>query len=158
MNAYWGIDPGKTGAIALVTSDGSASVWDMPLLGEHHIDTMEVLDLLRAFTGGTSYLILEKAQSMKGQGRVSIANYLTGYGMLLACAYISGVKFDEVHPATWKSKIGLKASKTMTVTQKKAMSIQRATQLFPDVDLHLAKHHGRAEALLLAEYGRRFVF
>jgi hypothetical protein len=28
-------------------------------------------------------------------------------------------------------------------------------QLFPAADLHLRKHHGRAEALLLAHYGRQ---
>ncbi len=36
----------------------------------------------------------------------------------------------------------------------KEASRLRAQQLFPSADLRLKKHHGRAEALLLAAYGQ----
>jgi hypothetical protein len=47
----------------------------------------------------------------------------------------------------WKRSLGL--------TSDKRASLDRARLMFPSADLRLAKHDGRAEALLLAHYAMR---
>ena len=50
-----------------------------------------------------------------------------------------------VRPQEWKAHYGLGSDKND--------SLELARRYYPDVDLHLKKHHGRAEALLIARYG-----
>jgi hypothetical protein len=52
-----------------------------------------------------------------------------------------------VRPAVWKRALG-------QGKDKEACQL-RAMQLFPSANLRLKKHHGRAEAFLLALYGQR---
>jgi hypothetical protein len=50
-----------------------------------------------------------------------------------------------VTPAVWKASYGL--------SKDKHASLHKARLLYPTAELHLAKHDGRAEALLIARYG-----
>ena len=56
----------------------------------------------------------------------------------------AGFELVQVHPATWK--------KHFKLTSDKELSRALATRLFPAAPLHLKKHDGRAEALLLARW------
>jgi len=85
---------------------------------------------------------------MPGQGVTSMFNMGYGLGALHAiftCLYIRTVR---VRPQAWKKEFGL-------IKKEKGDSIRVAQELFPLADITLKKHHGRAEALLMAEYGRR---
>ena len=55
-------------------------------------------------------------------------------------------------PAQWKGKLGL-------LNSGKGASREKAVNLFPSTESYLArvKDDGRAEALLLAHYGRKFL-
>ena len=145
---YIGIDPGKTGAIAVIDNDHTCAVTDMPTLGEHSLDALEICRILRIPSATRAFCVIEKAQPMPKQGVVSVAHYMTGYGILLACLQITGVPFTEVGASHWKRKMGL-------IGKAKDESRRMAMNLFPAAELHLKKHHGRAEALLLAAYGIR---
>lgn len=138
---YVGIDPGKTGAIAVLESE-CCMVFDMPWIGEY-VDTVELFGMLPS----TGMVTIEKAQVMRGQGITSSGNYMRGYGQLIACLQMKGLPFQEVASSTWKKKFNL-------WKKDKNESIRLASQYFPNADLSLKKHHGRAEALLLARYGR----
>lgn len=73
--------------------------------------------------------------------------------LILLMGELSGtrVQLETPRPVTWKPKMG--------VTADKATSIARARLLFPQVNLIPPRcrtpRSGMAEALLLAEYGRR---
>jgi len=54
--------------------------------------------------------------------------------------------YTPVRPVVWK--------KAFSLGKDKEASRLRAQQLFPAADLRRKKDHGRAEALLLAWYGR----
>lgn len=153
MSILIGIDPGINGGIAVV-SHGIANGIDLPRLGQHDLD----LDALQEWLthecsirhGNVPMVILEKAHAMPKQGVVSVFNYGKVYGELWALCIIRGYRIHEVSPRVWKGKMGLRS-------KDKDDARRMAIQLFPEVDLKLKKDHHRAEALLLAEYGRRFV-
>ena len=75
-------------------------------------------------------------------------NYGVGYGIWIGILAALNIPYTEVHPVTWKSKIMAGMGK------EKDASIARAKQLYPTADLSLKKHHGRADALLIAHFGR----
>jgi crossover junction endodeoxyribonuclease RuvC len=51
-----------------------------------------------------------------------------------------------VTPGVWKRHAGL-------IGKEKDASRELAARLYPQATLNLKKHHGRADALLLARYG-----
>jgi hypothetical protein len=58
-----------------------------------------------------------------------------------------GLPMQRVHPASWKRFMGLSSDKDA--------ALALARKLYPHAPLHLAKHHNRAESLLIARFALR---
>ena len=150
-----GIDPGATGAVALV---GETEIWpphkpvyDLPVVegivdpyGFHKFMTSCGFHDPPYCTITHAYL--ERCQSMPGQGVVSIFRYGISYGMLRGVLAAMDIPVTLVPPQKWKKAFGL-------IGKDKEASRALAIQWYPNADLHLKKHHGRAEALLIARWG-----
>ena len=167
---FIGVDPGKLGAIAVLHED-DALIVPMPLTrarvvngkkkGRDEYDLTEIAMLLsREFYGNEGYFMVtvEKSQpmppKMPGGG---IANYhrgvARGFEWMLAGL---GIPYQLVAPQTWQKVMhaGTPGGDT------KQRSIIAAQRLFPGVNLKRTSKSrkdddGMAEALLMAEYGRR---
>lgn len=139
-----GIDPGQTGAIATIWPH-SIGVIDMPPTAKDLVDALK--HYAPGFYDWPAMAFVEQAQSMPGQGVSSTFKYGVGYGTILGVLTALGIAHRLVAPATWKRQ--------MHVTKDKNAARQIAQQLFPTAPLSRVKDHGRAEALLLAEWGRR---
>ena len=84
---------------------------------------------------------------MPVQGTRSMSTVGVGFGLWLGVLAALTLPHTRVRPAIWKRTLGLGTDKEQARL--------RAMQLSPSADLRLKKHHGRAEVLLLAYYGRR---
>ncbi len=151
MGLIIGIDPGQKGAIAMLdTASGEAWVCAMPVRGKPAQPDVQAIDEWARAVGGQTSLgyafAIVEAQStrpnMKGANAL-----MTGYGRLLGWLDIRQVAYDTVSPRKWQGVFGIAGDDT------KAQSIDKARRLFPTVDI--GKHHGIADALLIAEYARR---
>lgn len=60
---------------------------------------------------------------------------------------------ELVLPQRWKGTYGLKRTAGEKDSAYKGRHLALARKLYPSAPLHLAKHHNRAEALLLAHFG-----
>ena len=145
--AYLGIDPGKTGAIAAVNSNGHVFIADIPMLnGDYNFYEMWKLlgGVIQHYSA--TYLTLEKQQAMPKQGVSSTFATGRGYGAWEALCWITTPDFEIVSPRVWKKKLGLSSDKEE--------SRELAIKLYPSVtdQLKRVKDHNRAEALLLAHY------
>lgn len=145
-----GIDPGKKGALALVAPDGVlVDVVDMPdatgsALGAHLRD---FLDDHQPHQVAVAWV--EKVGSMPGQGHMNVFTFGAGYGAILGALGMAGIPVELRTPNVWK--------KAMRCSADKGSSRQRATELWPGEARRFARvrDDGRAEACLIAEYGRR---
>ncbi len=150
MNKTWiGIDPGQKGAIAVLDSEEPASVIDMPLLPDGDIDPYVLFKLLASMNPSETYAILEKAQAMPKQGVTGIFTYGQGYGTLLTVLRLASIPFVEVRPLKWKKYYSLGKDKRQVVTC--------AMNLYPDIEYFRPQggmKDGRAEAILIAHYGK----
>lgn len=148
---FIGIDPGITGAIASISPSGIEFV-DCPSIkqnGKNRPNSTLMAAELKRLALPDSIAIIEIVHAMPGQGVSSMFTFGMGYGIWLGLLSGLGIPFEMITPQTWKKHFG--------VGGDKEASRNIALQLFPSTtnDLKLKKHHGRAEALLLAEYLRR---
>lgn len=142
MTTILGIDPGMTGAIAYL-HDGQYGydVYDMPP------NPADLAELIGTF-GDIEMAFLEKAQAMPKQGVSSMFNYGVGYGTVIGILAARSIPYTLVTPAVWKRALGLTG-------KPKDASRALARAWFPHAPLSQQRDHGRAEALLIAEWGKR---
>ena len=145
---YIGIDPGKNGGIAKINTD-TGFVKTVTFSEESLISELEGY-----FMFDKSHLrcVLEKVNAMPGQGVVSMFNFGQNYGFIQGVLKAYGIPYELVTPQKWK--------KEFSCTSDKNTSIEVCKRLFPNVNLKATErckkdHDGMAEALLIAEYGRR---
>jgi hypothetical protein len=158
---YLGIDPGLDGAIAAIGDgepgcDRVAGVIDTPTAHDgkrrrYVVNEMRtaILKLCQGGQIGRFKAAVERVHSMPKQGVVSSFTFGEGFGLWQGLLAGLSIPFDLVEPQRWKKALLDGAGK------EKGASRIRAAQLFPGVDLRLVKHHGRGDALLIAEYRRR---
>ena len=144
MKTYIGIDPGKSGALALLTEDGQCTV--VPFQESAYTA------ILKAASGPSSVCCLEKVGAMPGQGVVSMFNFGHNLGYIEGLLQAFDIPYQLVPPQTWK--------KEFCVTSDKNTSIEVCRKLFPHVCLlptarSRKPSDGMAEAMLMAEYARR---
>ena len=148
MSVSIGIDPGKTGAIAVMDDDG------ILCLEQFNVD--KYVDVLSYVVQSTSAkdikVCLERVGAMPGQGVVSMFNFGHNLGVIEGILSALRIPYQLVPPQTWKKEFSL--------TGDKAKSIEVCKKLFPWVDLRATERSrkpsdGLAEALLMAEYARR---
>lgn len=153
---FVGIDPGSKGAIAVINEDGSVDiVQDLANDVQLHAFNLEML-WLDHLTNNVTYIVaVEDVCGRPGQSCKANTTFmkLAGYAELIGC--MIGDNYDTVKPQVWKKHYGLITPSSMTKTEKKHLSIAKAKELFPDFAEHLtASKDGRAEALLIALYGK----
>lgn len=153
---YIGIDPGLDGGLAVVSTGGTARVYDIPTLKVGKVRKVNgklLADTIRdemAFCP-TAMVAIESVHSMPDQGVRSVFSFGQSFGVCLGVVAALDIPLELVTPQAWKKVM-------MAGMQKeKDASRQRAIELFPHLasDMRLKKHHNRADALLIAEYLRR---
>ena len=151
-----GIDPGQTGAVAILYGDSGVTIWDTPTEivkkgkgTKTEYLPAEMAALLYVLPSGC-HCYLEKVGAMPGQGVTSMFNFGKGYGLWIGILAALNIPYTLVTPQAWKKDI-------MAGQSDKDAARGRAQQLFPKVASQLSrkKDIGRADALLIAEYGRR---
>ena len=151
-----GIDPGKTGAIAITYPDGVVMVFDVPTIKLRGKEVPAWMEWHRTWEAafafaGVDEILIEEVAARPGQGVTSMFTFGRTLGFAHALAVGSGAAIRTVPPSVWKRKMGL-------LNSDKGASREKATALYPR-GAHLfsrVKDDGRAEATLLALYGRNF--
>ncbi|MES2348472.1 MAG: hypothetical protein V4641_12995 [Pseudomonadota bacterium] len=147
-----GIDPGIHGAIACIHGAG-VEVFDTPVFnikGKDKPDLHGLHGLISRLAAihEPSQCVIEDVHSMPKQGVASSFTFGHVAGATQMAVVAAGIPLRMVPPASWKRLMGL--------GRDKDESRRRASQLYPAF-AHLwplKKHDGRAEAVLLAHYGR----
>ena len=160
MNAHragciLGVDPGLSGALAVLAPDGALLIFDTPTVTrrvnnktKRQLEPYQLAAWVEISRRSIRFAVIEQVGTMPGQGVTSAFNFgfVTGalHGIIAAC----GVEIRTVPPQVWKRKFGL-------LGQGKDASRGEASRRFP-ASAHLwplKKHDGRAEAALIALYG-----
>lgn len=152
-----GIDPGLTGAVAFLPDGREPFVVDMPTVqhskGGHvrrAVDPFALTRLLRTNTTGPDVIdaevYVERVNAFPGQGVSSVFSLGMTFGAITGVVAALGLPLHYLEPRAWKQHYKL--------DKEKEMARALATRYYPSVDLSRKKDHNRAEALLIARYGR----
>jgi crossover junction endodeoxyribonuclease RuvC len=164
-----GVDPGQSGAIAALADGVPAGFIDMPTkdrkAGGEEIDAPKLAAAIRGIVmqhpGAYVYAVLEQVSAMPGQGGSSMFRFGQSDGVVRGVLGALGILTIEVHPATWKKRLGLvekreRGHKVTPAEKREAKNLARlmAVRLYPQVAEQLArkKDIGRAEAALIARW------
>lgn len=151
-----GVDPGLSGAFALYDPvlDNIATVIDIPtfkIKGKSKIDLYVLAAWVKEWAPKVKLTMIEQPGAMPGQGVASMFNFGKACGICEMAIAANFIRMQPVDPRTWKA--------AMKLTKDKDRSRQLASQMFPrQADLFArVKDDGRAEAILLAVYGAKFL-
>jgi hypothetical protein len=156
-----GCDPGLTGAICFMDRDGLAGIYDLPTMPipeagpkatiKREIDPVALQALIRKRVPAdeTAIAVIEHVTSLGDAVRGSQAKMSLAATKATIITTLRLLRIDtrRVAPATWKRFMGLSSDKDA--------ALALARKLYPHAPLHLAKHHNRAESLLIARFALR---
>lgn len=139
---FIGIDPGASGAIAVLSPD---------------LHPVKVLDyakeecaaLVRSLkTPKPCVAFIEHVHAMPKNGAVSMFNFGANFGWWKGLLDGCEIPYILVDPKRWQNHFGLVKK---TPTDKPSLELCR--RCFPSVDLRLKKNNGRSDALCIASFG-----
>jgi Holliday junction resolvasome RuvABC endonuclease subunit len=143
MTRYCGIDPGLSGALAIVeTVDDIPTLFDaidMPSTGtgtKARVDVIAAAKWIAEHAPSVAYV--ERSQAYLAQGTSSIFSYGRATGAIETVIALCRIPFVLVEAGVWKRKLHLPG-------KDKEASWQKALQLFPAKHALLSrmKEHGR---------------
>ena len=150
-----GVDPGIDGAIAVLEDDGTyVEVFDLATVmiisgkkKKRILDEEQIIKDLRLYASEETTVILERVSAMPNNGAVSMFNFGSTYGFLRGV--LRGILSPPnlVTPTSWKRHHEL-------IKQPKDSARVLAKEMYPLASLERKKDCDRADALLIADYGR----
>lgn len=164
-----GIDPGLTGACAILDHNGLRAVFDMPTmpvpgagpkaLVKNKVDGRALFKLLLQHcpsAEGKPNVTIEAVATMGGANNAvqTQGSLLRSLGAIETVAECMAWPLDYVRPQSWKRHYGL-LDPELKDAERKRNSLEMARRMFPGcADIARAKDHNRAESLLIALWAR----
>lgn len=155
MSRIIGIDPGLSGAVAVLTGSDSLIVIDMPTMtverngkSKRQVSASELAAIFANFNSDDTHVFVEKVSAMAGQGVTSVFSFGRSFGMIEGILAAFRLPVTYVAPATWVKAVGR--------GQGKDASRARAMELFPNnqADFKRVKDDGRSDSALIAYWGK----
>jgi crossover junction endodeoxyribonuclease RuvC len=145
------IDPGKTGAVAIVDGPRLLDVVDMPVF-EKEVDAVSLGNIINMFALGFDchQVVIEQVSARPKQGVVSTFTFGVSYGIIKGVVGAFGIETSYVLPQRWK--------KDLHLTSDKSDSLMLANELWPEQGewFRRKKDDGRAEAALIGYWKELF--
>lgn len=139
-----GVDPGMSGAVAVINDFTDCEATDMPVHGSDKLKRVNVVRLSEFLSSrDVEFAVVEEVNA---NPKFGLTNFRFGGAFfdVLAVLDMLAIPFTTVKPAEWK--------KAMRVTADKLTSRRKATELLPNAyrQFEMVKDSGKAEAALLA--------
>lgn len=153
-------DPGIRGAIARLDHNGEPVVRDMPIRPKkgngkvrNEVDPKALQAILRELVppDERALVVMEALNTFAGGSVQTMGSLEATKAVILTVAELTGFDVALVSPREWQSYFGIKRTER---EDTKTQSLRIARQMFGQHLCPLAKHDGRADALLIARYAQ----
>jgi len=149
-----GIDPGLSGAIAILQDNKVLSIFDIPVMSEgkknkRQLNSALLVSLLRENIDNNEEVavVVEQVNAMPGQGVTSMFNFGQTFGAIKGICAALELPIFFVRPSKWKKHFDL-------INSSKDSSRTKAIEMYPKLSKQLAKKKdvNKSDAILIARF------
>ena len=149
-----GIDPGLSGAIAVLENNKVLNVFEMPVMSEgkknkRQLNSALLVNLLKENVRNNEEVavVVEQVNAMPGQGVTSMFNFGQTFGAIKGICAALGFPIFFVRPSKWKKYFEL-------INSSKDSSRTKAIEMYPKLSNQLAKKKdvNKSDAILIARF------
>ena len=149
-----GIDPGLSGAIAVMENTKVLNIFDMPVMSEgkknkRQLNSALLVSLIRENISKSEEvaIVVERVNAMPGQGVTSMFNFGQTFGAIKGICAALELPIFFVRPAKWKKHFEL-------INSSKDSSRTKAIEMYPKLSNQLAKKKdvNKSDAILIARF------
>ncbi len=149
-----GIDPGLSGAIAILENKKVISLFDMPVMAEgkknkKQLNSAQLVNIIKDNTVEKDEVavVVEQVNAMPGQGVTSMFNFGQTFGAIKGVCAALKLPIFFVRPSKWKKYFEL-------INSSKDSSRTKAIEMYPSLSSQLAKKKdvNKSDAILIARF------
>ena len=149
-----GIDPGLSGAIAVLENNKVLNIFDIPVMSEgkknkRQLNSALLVNLLRENINKEEEVavVVEQVNAMPGQGVTSMFNFGQTFGALKGICAALELPIFFVRPSKWKKYFEL-------INSSKDASRTKAIEMYPKLSNQLSKKKdvNKSDAILIARF------
>ena len=149
-----GIDPGLSGAIAILENNKVLNIFDMPVMSEgkknkRQLNSALLVDLIKENIDLNEEVsvVVEQVNAMPGQGVTSMFNFGQTFGAIKGICAALKLPIFFVRPSKWKKHFEL-------INSSKDSSRTKTIEMYPKLSNQLAKKKdvNKSDAILIARF------
>ena len=149
-----GIDPGLSGAIAVLENNKVLKIFDIPVMSEgkknkRQLNSALLVSLLKENVENNEEvaIVVEQVNAMPGQGVTSMFNFGQTFGAIKGICAALRFPIFFVRPSKWKKHFEL-------INSSKDSSRTKAIEMYPKLSNQLTKKKdvNKSDAILIARY------
>jgi|TARA_B100000787_G_C16155335_1_gene278625 crossover junction endodeoxyribonuclease RuvC len=149
-----GIDPGLSGAIAILEDSKIKELFDMPVMpdgkkNKRQLNSALLVKLIKNSIKNLedTVMVVEQVNAMPGQGVTSMFNFGQTFGAIKGICAALGLPIFLVRPAKWKKHFEL-------INSSKDASRTKAIEMYPSFSEQLSKKKdvNKSDAILIARF------
>ena len=149
-----GIDPGLSGAIAVLENNKVLNIFDIPVMSEgkknkRQLNSALLVNLLQENINKDEEVavVVEQVNAMPGQGVTSMFNFGQTFGALKGICAALELPIFFVRPSKWKKHFEL-------INSSKDASRTKAIEMYPKLSNQLSKKKdvNKSDAILIARF------
>ena len=149
-----GIDPGLSGAIAVLENNEVKKILEIPVMSEgkknkRQLNNAQLVNLLKDNIKdfNDAAVVVEQVNAMPGQGVTSMFNFGQTFGAIKGICAALGLPIYFVRPAKWKKHFDL-------INSSKDASRTKVIEMYPLLSSQLSrkKDVNKSDAILIARF------
>ena len=149
-----GIDPGLSGAIAILENNKVVGIYDMPVMAEgkknkRQLNSAQLVNIIKdnINTKEEITVVVEQVNAMPGQGVTSMFNFGQTFGAIKGVCAALNLSIFFVRPSKWKKYFEL-------LNSSKDSSRTKVIEMYPSLSSQLSKKKdvNKSDAILIARF------
>ena len=149
-----GIDPGLSGAIAVMHNKKVINMYDMPVMAEgkknkRQLNSSQLVNIIKENINEDeeAIVVVEQVNAMPGQGVTSMFNFGQTFGAIKGVCAALKLPIFFVRPSKWKKHFEL-------INSSKDASRTKVIEMYPTLSSQLAKKRdvNKSDAVLIAKF------
>ena len=149
-----GIDPGLSGAIAVLENNKVLGIYDMPVMADgkkskRQLNSAQLVSIIKQNTSNNDELVIvvEQVNAMPGQGVTSMFNFGQTFGAIKGVCAALELPIFFVRPSKWKKYFEL-------LNSSKDASRTKVIEMYPSLSNQLSKKKdvNKSDAILIARF------